>query len=84
MKFYPVFANIRNKLVVVVGGGEVAFRKVKDLLEAEAKIRIISPEIHKEIKNLKNNNNAIEIVNREYKQGDIDNAYLVIEDKFYL
>ena len=79
MKFYPVFANIRNKPVVVIGGGEVAYRKIQDLLEAGALVKVISPEIHEDITRLhQNNNDSIEIINREYRQGDIDKTYLVI------
>ncbi|MBN2039731.1 MAG: bifunctional precorrin-2 dehydrogenase/sirohydrochlorin ferrochelatase [Spirochaetes bacterium] len=79
MKFYPVFANIRNKPVVVIGGGQVAYRKIQDLLEAGAFVKIISPEIHEKITRLQQDNkDSIEIVYREYKYGDIDKAYLVI------
>jgi len=38
MDFLPIFANVRNKLCLVVGGGEVAKRKAGVLLEAGAKV----------------------------------------------
>ncbi len=77
MKFYPVFMNIENKLAVVIGGGEVAHRKIMDLLKSGANIRIISPEIHEDIIKLKQENyHAIELLIREYKQGDLEGAYL--------
>ena len=43
--FFPLYANIAGKCCVVVGGGTVAERKVNDLLEAGAKVRVVSPEI---------------------------------------
>jgi len=77
MNLYPVFLNIENRLAVIAGAGEVAYRKIKDLLECRAKIKIISPEIHNEIKKLaKDNPKSIEIINREYKHGDINGAYI--------
>jgi len=42
---YPILLNLSNKQVVVVGGGNVATRKVKNLLDAQARILVISPEI---------------------------------------
>lgn len=78
MKPYPVFMNIENRLAVVIGGGEVAYRKMKDLLNSGANIRLISPEINESIKELKQQNyHNVEIINRKYKYGDLDNAYLV-------
>ena len=42
--FYPVFLDLRGRPVLVVGGGEVAERKVEALLEAEARVTVVSPE----------------------------------------
>lgn len=42
---YPILLNLTNKQVVVVGGGAVATRKVKNLLDAQARILVISPEL---------------------------------------
>jgi len=45
MDFLPIFMNLRGQRCLVVGGGEVAVRKVALLLEAGAKIRVVSPEL---------------------------------------
>ena len=45
MKYYPINLDIKNKSCVVVGGGEVAFRKIRDLLSADANVKVIAPEI---------------------------------------
>jgi precorrin-2 dehydrogenase/sirohydrochlorin ferrochelatase len=42
MSFYPVLLDLAGKKVLVVGGGQVAQRKVETLLECEAKIFIVS------------------------------------------
>ncbi|WP_078552987.1 precorrin-2 dehydrogenase/sirohydrochlorin ferrochelatase family protein [Bacillus alkalicellulosilyticus] len=45
MSLYPVMLNIKGKKVVVVGGGKIAFRKVKGLLPCGANIFVVSPDI---------------------------------------
>ena len=45
MKFYPLNLDIEKKSCVVVGGGQVAFRKICGLLEAGANVKVIAPEI---------------------------------------
>ncbi len=45
MDFLPVFHNVKGRLCLVVGGGEVAKRKAGVLLEAGAKVRVVAPEI---------------------------------------
>jgi len=45
MKFYPINLNIEKKSCVVVGGGEVALRKIRSLLAAGAVVKVIAPEI---------------------------------------
>ena len=42
--FYPVFLEINDRPVLVVGGGPVAERKVQSLLEAGALVTVVSPE----------------------------------------
>lgn len=44
-EYYPLFMNIKDKLVVVVGGGIVAYRKIKRLLDYQALVRIVSPRL---------------------------------------
>ncbi|KJG17751.1 precorrin-2 dehydrogenase/sirohydrochlorin ferrochelatase family protein [Photobacterium angustum] len=46
MDFFPVFLKLTHKKVLVVGGGEVACRKVDLLLKAQANITLVSPELH--------------------------------------
>ena len=45
MKFYPLNLDIEKKSCVVIGGGEVALRKIRGLLEAGANVKVIAPEI---------------------------------------
>lgn len=43
MSYYPIFVDLRDRPVLVVGGGAVAERKVEGLLAAGAQITVISP-----------------------------------------
>jgi precorrin-2 dehydrogenase len=72
--YHPIFVDLRDKLVVVVGGGMVAARKVEPLLKAGARIKVIAPEVVDEIGQCA----QVEIVSREYKKGDLKGASLVI------
>ncbi len=76
MPFYPVNLRINNRLCVVVGGGAVALRKVRGLLEAEARIRVISPSVATELRIL-SDAGKIEWLRRGYVEGDLNCAFLV-------
>ena len=45
MDFLPIFLNVKGKLCLVAGGGEVARRKAGVLLEAGARVRVVAPQI---------------------------------------
>jgi precorrin-2 dehydrogenase/sirohydrochlorin ferrochelatase len=77
LKYYPVFWNITGKKCVVVGGGEVAERKVKRLLECGAKVFVISSRLTPELARL-NEKNMISHVAKEYSVEQIYGAALVI------
>ncbi len=74
--YYPIMLNLTDKLCVVIGGGTVAFRKVRDLLEAGAHVRVIAPFIDDEIKDYLHDRGDLEIVDREYYHGDLKGAVL--------
>ncbi len=45
MQYFPLFLNILHQPILVVGGGEVACRKVETLVKAGANVTIVSPTI---------------------------------------
>lgn len=49
MDAFPIFMKIKGRRCVVIGGGEVAIRKVTMLLRAEAAIEVISPVLCQEL-----------------------------------
>jgi len=76
MTFYPIFLNLQGRRIVVIGGGEVAERKIESLLDTGASIVVISPEVTPAIASLFRQN-RIEICNRTYRPGDCAEAALV-------
>ncbi|HBI15377.1 MAG TPA: siroheme synthase [Desulfobulbaceae bacterium] len=73
---YPICLDIKDKLCVVVGGGEVALRKVQGLLAAGARVRVVSPEVVPEL-DLLAGQGRIEWQRKTYASGDISQALLV-------
>ena len=45
MQYFPMFFNINDRPCVVVGGGEVAARKVALLTRAGGKVTVVSPQL---------------------------------------
>ena len=75
---YTVQLNMENRPCVVIGGGSVALRKTKSLLEAGAAVTVIAPVILPEIIALQRNFPALILCRREYERGDTAHAFLVI------
>jgi siroheme synthase-like protein len=74
--FFPVYLNLKGKRVVVIGGGEVAERKVLALTGTGASITVISPEVTTELARLAAAK-SIEWHRRPYAPGDCKDAILV-------
>jgi uroporphyrin-III C-methyltransferase / precorrin-2 dehydrogenase / sirohydrochlorin ferrochelatase len=45
MDYFPIFLRLAGEPVLVVGGGEVAARKIDLLLRTSAKVRVVAPEL---------------------------------------
>ena len=75
--YYPLALNIYHKLSVVVGGGRVAERKVYALQEANAYIRIVSPQLTAALTQMWKEGD-IDWVPRQVQKADIIGAYLII------
>ncbi len=51
-EYFPLFVKITDKKVRVFGGGKIAARRVKVLLEFGARVHVVAPEISEELKEL--------------------------------
>jgi uroporphyrin-III C-methyltransferase/precorrin-2 dehydrogenase/sirohydrochlorin ferrochelatase len=74
-----VFFDLKGQRVLVVGGGEVALRKVSLLLRTGALITLVAPEIAAELRErAATGGNALTLVARAFEPGDLDGARLAI------
>jgi precorrin-2 dehydrogenase/sirohydrochlorin ferrochelatase len=73
----PLNIDVRNKLVLVAGGGAVAGRKINTLLEAGANIRVVAPDITPEIGKLATAG-AIKLITACYQSRDLDDVFLAV------
>lgn len=67
--------EIEEKLVCIVGGGRVALRKAKKLLEYGARVMVISPEFDE---GFKESEDRISLIRDSYRPEYIEDAFLVI------
>jgi precorrin-2 dehydrogenase/sirohydrochlorin ferrochelatase len=77
MKYYPILLDLNRKLCVIVGGGRVAERKVRSLLQAGARVKVISPHLILSLERLKENRKIIHR-QRSFRTGDLEGAFLAI------
>jgi len=77
MSLFPMFVKLRDRLCIVVGGGQIAEAKVPGLLAAGARIRIIAPEVTEALAGLAREG-RIEWLRKTFESADLAGAYLVI------
>ena len=73
MSLHPVFLDLRERKVVLVGAGNVAVSKLPALLEAGARVSVVAPEVRPEIAGA-----GVEIAQRAFVPFDLDGAWFVV------
>ena len=73
MAYFPLFLQLEKNPCLIVGGGKIAFQKVKVLLEFEADIMVVSPYIIEEITKL-----GVICYRREFSEEDLNGKALVV------
>jgi siroheme synthase-like protein len=74
---YPAILLLDGRLAVVIGGGAVANRKVRTLLDAGAKVRVVDPEPVAGIRS-RATRGEIELIERPYEHGDLADAVVAV------
>jgi precorrin-2 dehydrogenase/sirohydrochlorin ferrochelatase len=72
--YYPVCLDIKGKRCLIVGGGEVAARKARALVEAGADVVVVSPDLCEAI----SERTDITVLQKPWDERDLDDAFLVI------
>lgn len=74
---YPVSLTLDGRRVLVVGGGKLATRRVADLLEAGARVEVVSPTVSQEIAAWADQEKVM-VALRPFEGGDVTGAWLCI------
>ena len=77
MDYLPIFCRLDNKPVLLVGGGEVAERKARLLLDAGAQLTVVAPDLDPELAELAANG-SIEWLAGEFAPAQLTGKWLVV------
>ena len=77
MESFPLFINLKQKPVTIVGGGDIALRKVRLLIKANPKITVISRSICKDLEELLIESKH-KIIKKSFHETDLKKPILII------
>ncbi|HKW95285.1 MAG TPA: NAD(P)-dependent oxidoreductase [Methylomirabilota bacterium] len=75
--FFPMFVRLAGRIVVVVGGGDLAVRTIEALLACDAEVRVISPAPAPALKRLRHAR-SLTLITRRLQDGDLEDALLAL------
>ncbi|MDO4475591.1 MAG: bifunctional precorrin-2 dehydrogenase/sirohydrochlorin ferrochelatase [Lachnospiraceae bacterium] len=76
-RYFPMFMDLSDKKVMVVGAGTIAKRRVRTLLEFTEHVYVLAPEVNPELKQLAQEG-RVTILKKRYEPGDLNGMDLVI------
>lgn len=77
MEYLPLFHQLREQPVLLVGGGEVALRKARLLAQAGARLRVVTLKLHSELEKLLEQTGGVYQL-RGWQAGDCQGHVLVV------
>lgn len=77
MKYFPIFLDARKINAIVIGGGDVAARKIELLLKSTSRITVMSDDVCPSVMHLIKKH-QLSWLTHKYKKGLLDNKNLVI------
>lgn len=75
--YFPMFVNLTDKQVVVVGAGTIAKRRIRTLIDFTDHLTVIAPEVNRELLDMEKAG-LLTIKRKNYERDDIYNADMVI------
>ncbi len=77
MRYYPIYLDLKDRAVLVVGGGVIAEGKALQLVEAGARVRLVSPDLTPRLTELVESGD-VEYRQGKFESGDLKGVVLVI------
>ena len=77
MEHLPIFINLKQKPVLVVGGGDIALRKINLLIKAQASVNCLSPLFCDGIASL-SADKSVNLIQKSFEPDDIKNYSIII------
>lgn len=77
MEYFPITVRLKEQRCIIVGGGEVAYRKLKSLLKAGAKVSLNALEFSSQVLELAHKH-QLPVHQRTFDEDLLDDAYLII------
>ena len=78
MAYFPMFVDLTNQNCLVVGGGNVALRKIKLLLDFDARVEVVTLSSCEELVELARTNHSVRLMHRAFLDSDVNDKNLVI------
>jgi precorrin-2 dehydrogenase / sirohydrochlorin ferrochelatase len=75
VQYYPAYLELRGRPCVVIGGGEIAERKVTTLLDAGARVTVVSPTLTPALSELADTHEVVHHP-RAYRHGDLTGCWV--------
>jgi len=75
--YYPIFLDIEDRPVVIIGGGNVCARKAETMMNYGARVTIVSPEFTEEIEQW-GRDGVLQLRRKTYEDADLEGANIVI------
>ena len=75
--YFPIFINLSEKKVVVIGAGNIAKRRIQVLSEFTRHLTVVAPVVHPDVEGLAKSG-AIQLLRKKYEAEDIYGAALVL------
>jgi precorrin-2 dehydrogenase len=75
--YYPIYLDIENRNVVIIGGGDVCARKAQTMLSYGARVTIVAPKFTDQIEKWAHDGD-LQLLRKKYDETDLEGAHIVI------
>lgn len=77
--FYPMMIDIKDKKILIIGGGSVAYRKAKSFLDFGGSVLVVSLEFNDDFYELaKEHEDHLTLIEDSYHECYMDDSFLVV------